>query len=102
MIASLQIWSPVGGKMIPLSQIVSGVKVGWEDPVVVRRDRFPTITVHADPRSGLPSRSVMPTRNSGIAIARFWEPGKEVIEFVQTESTSMSSPAVTLAPPRQR
>jgi multidrug efflux pump subunit AcrB len=55
-IESLQIWSPVAGRMIPLSQVVSGVEVGWEDPVVVRRDRFPTITIHADPRSGLPSQ----------------------------------------------
>jgi multidrug efflux pump subunit AcrB len=28
----------------------------WEDPLVARRDRFPTLTVHADPRSGLPSQ----------------------------------------------
>jgi multidrug efflux pump subunit AcrB len=28
----------------------------WEDPVVKRRDRVPTITVHADPRNGLPSQ----------------------------------------------
>jgi multidrug efflux pump subunit AcrB len=56
MIDSLQIWSPVAKQMIPLSQVVSGVEVGWEDPVVIRRDRFPTITVHADPRSGLPSQ----------------------------------------------
>jgi multidrug efflux pump subunit AcrB len=56
MVESMQIWSPVAGKMIPLSQVVSGVAVGWEDPVVVRRDRFPTVTVHADPRSGLPSQ----------------------------------------------
>jgi multidrug efflux pump subunit AcrB len=55
-IESLQIWSPVAGRMIPLSQVVSRVEVGWEDSVVVRRDRFPTITVHADPRSGLPSQ----------------------------------------------
>ena len=41
--------------MIPLSQVVSGVEVDWEDPVVMRRDRIPTITVHADPRSVLPS-----------------------------------------------
>lgn len=52
---SMQIWSPVAGRMIPLSQVVSSVAVDWEDPVVMRRDRFPTITVHADPRSGLPS-----------------------------------------------
>jgi multidrug efflux pump subunit AcrB len=56
MINSLQIWSPVVGRMIPISQVTSGTEVVWEDPVVMRRDRFPTITVHADPRSGLPSQ----------------------------------------------
>jgi multidrug efflux pump subunit AcrB len=56
MINSLQIWSPVAERMIPLSQVTSGAEVVWEDPVVMRRDRFPTLTVHADPRSGLPSQ----------------------------------------------
>jgi len=55
-IQSMQIWSPVAGRMIPLRQVVSGSDLDWEDPVVMRRDRFPTITVHADPRSGLPSQ----------------------------------------------
>ncbi len=54
-ISSLQIWSPVAGRMIPMSQVASGAQVVWEDPVVMRRDRFPTVTVHADPRAGLPS-----------------------------------------------
>jgi multidrug efflux pump subunit AcrB len=53
---SLQIWSPVAGRMIPLSQVAAGTDIAWEDPVVMRRDRFPTITVHADPRTGLPSQ----------------------------------------------
>lgn len=56
MINSLQIWSPVAGRMIPLSQVASDVEIGWEDPVVMRRDRFATLTVHADPRSELPSQ----------------------------------------------
>jgi multidrug efflux pump subunit AcrB len=55
-IHSLQIWSPVAGRMIPLSQVAVGAEVAWEDPVMMRRNRFPTITVHADPRSGLPSQ----------------------------------------------
>jgi multidrug efflux pump subunit AcrB len=55
-ITSLQIWSPVAGRMIPISQVTSGNEVVFEDPVVMRRNRFPTITVHADPRTGLPSR----------------------------------------------
>jgi multidrug efflux pump subunit AcrB len=42
--------------MIPLNQVTSGTEVFWEDPVVMRRDRFPTLTIHADPRSGLPSQ----------------------------------------------
>jgi multidrug efflux pump subunit AcrB len=53
-IRSLQIWSPVAGRMIPLNQVVSKAELTWGDPVIMRRDRFPTLTVHADPRSGLP------------------------------------------------
>ncbi len=54
-IGSLQIWSPVAGRMIPLNQVVYGAEVAWEDPIIMRRNRFPTLTVHADPRTGLPS-----------------------------------------------
>lgn len=56
MLRSLQIWSPVAGRMIPMSQVATSAEVVWEDPVVMRRNRFPTVTVHADPRSGLPSQ----------------------------------------------
>src|SRR5262249_58219511 len=34
----------------------SGMDGVVESPVVKRRDRFPPIAVHADPRSGLPSQ----------------------------------------------
>lgn len=53
---SLQIWSPIAGRMIPLNQVSSGTEMVWEDPVVMRRNRFPTLTVHADPRTELPSQ----------------------------------------------
>ena len=55
-INSLQIWSPAAGRMIPMNQVVSGTEVVWEDALIARRDRFPTLTVHADPSSGLPSQ----------------------------------------------
>ncbi|MEZ6073482.1 MAG: efflux RND transporter permease subunit [Pirellulales bacterium] len=55
-IDSLQIWSPAAGRMIPMNQVATGTEIAWENPVVMRRDRFPTLTVHADPRSGLPSQ----------------------------------------------
>ncbi|MBL8800333.1 MAG: efflux RND transporter permease subunit, partial [Planctomycetia bacterium] len=69
-IDSLQIWSPVAGRMIPLSQVMTGPVVVWEDPIVVRRDRFPTLTVHADPRTGLPSQlfNRVRSRIEGIAL----------------------------------
>ncbi|MBN9693116.1 MAG: efflux RND transporter permease subunit [Verrucomicrobia bacterium] len=56
MINSLQIWSPVAGRMIPMDQVTARSEVVWEDPLIARRNRFPTLTVHADPRSGLPSQ----------------------------------------------
>ena len=55
-INSLQIWSPVAGRMIPMGQVTGASEVVWEDPLVARRNRFPTLTIHADPRSGLPSQ----------------------------------------------
>jgi multidrug efflux pump subunit AcrB len=67
-IESLQIWSPVAERMIPLGQVVSGGEVEWEDAVVARRDRFPTITVHADPRTGLPSQLLARVRDAVEAI----------------------------------
>ena len=66
-INSLQIWSPVAGRMIPMNQVVSGTEVVWEDPLVARRDRFPTLTVHADPRSGLPSQLLERVRSQDRA-----------------------------------
>jgi multidrug efflux pump subunit AcrB len=55
-IRSIPIWSPVAGRMIPMSQVTADAEVQWEDPVIMRRNRFPTLTVHADPRTGLPSQ----------------------------------------------
>jgi multidrug efflux pump subunit AcrB len=55
-IGNQQIWSPAAARMIPLAQVTAGTEVGWENPVIARRDRSPTLTVHADPRRGLPSQ----------------------------------------------
>ena len=57
-IASLrnqQIWSPVAGRMIPLSQVVRGFETRYADDVVMRRDRKRTITVYCDPKEGIAS-----------------------------------------------
>jgi multidrug efflux pump subunit AcrB len=49
----LQIWSPAAQAMIPLRQVVSGFETVFEDEIIERRNRKPTITVYADPDKGL-------------------------------------------------
>lgn len=48
-IHSLQIWSPVYERYIPIEQVVKEFTVEWEDAVINRRDRKRTITIIADP-----------------------------------------------------
>jgi len=50
-----EIWSPAEQKMIPLRQIISEFKTEYEDANIWRRNRKPTVTIHADPVSGLSS-----------------------------------------------
>jgi multidrug efflux pump subunit AcrB len=49
---NLQIWSPAAQGMIPLRQVVSGFETRFEDEIIMRRDRKPTITVFGDPKTG--------------------------------------------------
>lgn len=41
--------------MIPLTQLFDRTNIIWEDPIIVQRDRIPTITVKCDPVKGLAS-----------------------------------------------
>lgn len=54
-IRDVQIYSPAADRFIPIRQIVGGFKTVMEDPIIMRRNRLPTITVHADQASGLAS-----------------------------------------------
>ncbi|MGR6501729.1 efflux RND transporter permease subunit [Shewanella sp. Koi 1] len=52
-IDSLQVYSPVAGRPVPLSEMVSTIAVEWQDAIVRRIDRQPTILVQADPAPGV-------------------------------------------------
>lgn len=54
-IRDVQVFSPVLGRSIPIRQVVSDFHTELEDLIVMRRDRMPTITVHADQAEGLAS-----------------------------------------------
>ena len=68
LLRDVQIFSPVAGRFIPVRQIVSDFATTLEDPIIMRRDRLPTITVHADPTSGLASALFGRVRNKIEAI----------------------------------
>lgn len=55
LIRDVQVFSPVAGGFIPVRQVVSGFATLLEDPIIMRRNRLPTITVHADQTTGLAS-----------------------------------------------
>jgi multidrug efflux pump subunit AcrB len=48
LIRDVQIWSPVSGSTVPLRQVVSGFDTQWEDGIIARRNRMPTITPQAN------------------------------------------------------
>lgn len=48
-IEGMKIWSPAIQGYIPLQQVMLGVNVIWEDPLVVRKNRKRMLTIMADP-----------------------------------------------------
>ena len=43
------VWSQSRQQYIPLSNVVSGFSLEWEDPLILRRDRMRVLTVQTDP-----------------------------------------------------
>jgi multidrug efflux pump subunit AcrB len=50
---NLLIWSPTAQQSIPLRQVVSDFETNLRDPIVQRLNRKATLTIHADPASGV-------------------------------------------------
>jgi multidrug efflux pump subunit AcrB len=46
------VYSPTGGRYVPLRQLVHGVETEWVDAIIRRVNRFPTIKAQADPQPG--------------------------------------------------
>jgi multidrug efflux pump subunit AcrB len=53
-IRDVQVFSAATGSSVPIRQVVSDFTLESEDPILMRRNRQSTITVHADPMEGLP------------------------------------------------
>ncbi|MGF1723268.1 efflux RND transporter permease subunit [Photobacterium nomapromontoriensis] len=48
-IEGMKIWSPATQGYIPLQQVINGVNLRWEDPLMARKNRKRMLTVMADP-----------------------------------------------------
>jgi multidrug efflux pump subunit AcrB len=55
----VQIRAANSAETLPLDQVIDGVAIRWEDPVIWRRDRKRTITVQANPVRGVTLPSYM-------------------------------------------
>lgn len=51
-LGNVQIWSPTGKRWIPIHQVIAGFETVIVDDLIRRRDRMPTMTIHADPPLG--------------------------------------------------
>ncbi|KOO04446.1 efflux RND transporter permease subunit [Vibrio nereis] len=47
-IANVKIWSPSLQTYIPVEQVIDGIELDWQEPLIQRRDRKRTLTVLAD------------------------------------------------------
>lgn len=51
-VENVQVYSPTAKKYLPMSQLITEVKVEWTDAILRRVDRFPTIMAQTDPLPG--------------------------------------------------
>lgn len=64
---ALTIWSPKAGRMIPLRQVVKEFTVGFEDEIIVRRQRVKMLTVNCESPVGVLTSEV---QNELIEVSR--------------------------------
>jgi len=95
-IRNLQIWSPVAGKSIPLTQVVTGFETVWEDQIMTRTNRRRSITVLCDPENGLASNILARVRPQVEALdmppgysMEWWGENKSTLEAQSSLAGSM-------------
>jgi len=96
-IHNLQIWSPTAGKMIPLTQVVTGFETVWEDQIITRNNRRRAITVLCDPEYGLATTLLARTRP--LVEALNYPPGYETEWWGELKSTTEAQASLAGALP---
>jgi len=86
-LTDLQIWSPTAQRMVPLSQLVTGLPTRMENAKIWRRDRVSTFRLHCDPPHGVLAADLLARvksrieRELGVDVDRYFgrtpEPGAD-------------------------
>jgi multidrug efflux pump subunit AcrB len=97
-LATLQVPLP-GGRTIPLTQFAT-IEYGQDYPLVWRRDRVPTLTVHADVVPGTLPESVVDALEPAIAaLAAGLPPGYEIaLGGIAEESANSRASVIAVVP----
>ncbi|MGF1700736.1 efflux RND transporter permease subunit [Photobacterium makurazakiensis] len=75
-IEGMKIWSPATQGYIPIQQVINGVNIRWEDPLIARKDRKRMLTVMADPDPlGDETAATVQTRIQPLIEALDYPPG---------------------------
>lgn len=85
------VWSQTRQQYIPLSNVISGFALEWEDPLILRRDRSRVLTVQTDP-------DPLSQQTSGDILARV----KPQIDALPLPTATALSGAVTRRTPAKR
>ncbi len=85
----VNVQSPLSSKSVPLAQIVNGVNLKWEDPLIWRRDRRRTIQVQSNPVPGETMPSLQKDIDAKLAALKL-PPGYLLEWGGETESSRKS------------
>jgi len=96
-IQNLQIWSPVAGRSIPLTQVVTGFETVWEDQIMTRTNRKRSITVLCDPENGLATNILAYARPKVEALSL--PPGYSMEWWGENKSTNEAQASLAGAMP---
>ncbi len=87
----LQLQGSLSTESLPISQVVDDILPIWEDPILIRRNRRPTITIQANPIPGITLPSLV--RNVGEKFEAIKTPPGFTLEWGAEKEDSADSQA---------
>jgi len=101
-LSNTPVWG-FGPKSLPLAQVVRNVTIEWEDPLIRRRNRRPTITAQCDPIGEITATEVLSEirpKIEAIALPRGYtlEWGGEYEKSIQSKTSVYEKLPVALIP----